>query len=181
MYVKFDLSVYNVPCMWCWLHSNSLNPVIYQDLSSFQGYTELFHFPLMYIRKTTELKNFSKKVFWKFWYWNRGKVKAISVLGHKKLSNKKTCNVVYLTCGMMRRINVVHVHKYVRSYLLLPRLLKNQSMNVTSSVSVLMFNMQPQVPSTKLFLRQLIYESCIARAASDNVELSLLQIVTHAN
>ena len=36
--------------------SNSLNSVVYQDLSSFQVYTELFHFPLMRMRKALELE-----------------------------------------------------------------------------------------------------------------------------
>ena len=37
---------------------NSLTSVIYQDLSSFQVYIELFHFPFVCMRKTLELKNF---------------------------------------------------------------------------------------------------------------------------
>ena len=61
MYSKFDLSMYKMSCMRCWLPSNSLNTVIYQDLSSFQVQIELSHFPLMMWNS----KIFTKEVFGK--------------------------------------------------------------------------------------------------------------------
>ena len=42
MYFKFDLPVYEMSSMRSWLPYNSLNSVIYQDLSSFQAYMEVF-------------------------------------------------------------------------------------------------------------------------------------------
>ena len=64
MHLKFDSSVYEMSCVRCWLPSNSLNSVIYQDLSSFQVYIGLFHFPLMCMHKSFSAgqKNLLKKV-----------------------------------------------------------------------------------------------------------------------
>ena len=62
MYSKLDLSVPKLLNMLFWLSSNSLNSVIYQDLSSFQVNMELSRFPLTYTNKTSEVKNFAKKV-----------------------------------------------------------------------------------------------------------------------
>ena len=43
MYLKFDFSGYEMSCMRCWLPPNSINSVIYQDLSSFHVHIELSH------------------------------------------------------------------------------------------------------------------------------------------
>ena len=61
MYLKFDLSVYEMSCMQCWLPSNSLNYGIYRDLLSFQVCIELSHFPSMCMRKTLKLKEIYKE------------------------------------------------------------------------------------------------------------------------
>ena len=58
MHLKFDFSGYKMSCMSCLLLSNRLTSVIYYDSSSFQVHTKLFHFDLMCMRKTLELKNF---------------------------------------------------------------------------------------------------------------------------
>ena len=58
MYLKLDLSMYKVSFMWCWLPSNCLTSVIYQDLSPIQVYMKLFHFPVMSMRKMLEFKKF---------------------------------------------------------------------------------------------------------------------------
>ena len=42
MYLKFDLSVYELSCMRCCLPSNRLDSVNYHDLLSFQVYKELY-------------------------------------------------------------------------------------------------------------------------------------------
>ena len=49
--------MYEMSCMQCWLLSNSMNSVMYQDSSSFQVFIEFFHFQLMCMRKTSELKS----------------------------------------------------------------------------------------------------------------------------
>ena len=65
MYLKVDLSEYKMSCILCLLPSSSLTSVIYQDLSSFQVYIELFHFPLVSMRKTLKLKKFCQESFQK--------------------------------------------------------------------------------------------------------------------
>ena len=73
MYLKFDFSGYEMSCMRCWLPPNSINSVIYQDLSSFQVYVELFHVPIelshlssFQVHIESRKKIFGKKVFRKF-------------------------------------------------------------------------------------------------------------------
>ena len=63
LYLKLDLSVYKMSCMRCWLPSNSFNSVIYQNLSSFQVYIELFPFSINAHARNIEAQKFLQRKF----------------------------------------------------------------------------------------------------------------------
>ena len=62
MYLEFALSVHKMSRMLCQLLSSNLSSVSNYDLSLFQVYMVLFHFPLMCMRESLIFKSCSKKV-----------------------------------------------------------------------------------------------------------------------
>ena len=84
MYLKFDLSVYKMTYMWCWLPSNSLTSVIYSDF-------EVHGAISLSISVHAQSIGTQKSLVIKFWDGNREKVKKVSVLGEKTFLWKTTC------------------------------------------------------------------------------------------